>query len=460
MPFESFIGLRWVMKGRRSRLAQLCFLASLAVLAFALYRFVRSDHPTPATVIALAGGGFTTVLFGIGCIFSIFSTVSVIGVVLGVAALTVVLSVTTGFQAAIQEKVLGVNAHVLVMRAGFTNYRDVEALARGIQPDVVAVQPFVFSEMLITRGKGEVSGILLKGVDPDRLGQVLDLPKHMQKGTVESLKEHPPNQPPPVILGRELARKLRADVGDVVTLVLPNVSGDLRNLAAQPPRRRNFLVRGIFYSGFAEYDGKLVYVSIGDAQDFLGMGDSVNGVELKVRDVWRASHVARTLEKMLQPETYSVMDWRELNNNLFTALSLQKVVLVLFLALIIIVAAFNMVAALIMMVLDATKKIAILKSMGSSSAGIARVFQVVGLSIGATGTVAGIGLGLLFGHVLSRYGYSLDPKVYLIDRLPVTVNPIELALVAGGTLVICFVATLVPALHAAAMRPVEGLRYE
>src|SRR5262249_43865821 len=319
MPYESFIGLRWVLTRRRSRLSFLLFVVWLALFAGGLVQFLRTEQPTPLDVTELAVGAFLSLVFGIGCFFSVFSTVSVIGVVLGVAALTLVPSVTSGFQAAIQEKGLGVNASVLVMRAGFTNYRDVEELARGLKPDVIAVQPFVFSEMLITRGKGELSGILLKGVDPDRLGSVLDLPQHMREGSVAALKQHPPGAPPPVILGKELAHKLRAGMGDVVTLGLPNVAGDIKNLAAQPPRQRKFVVGGIFYSGFAEYDGKLVYVSIADAQDFLGQGDTVNGVEMKVRDVWRAPVVARKLEKLLGPEQYMVMDWRELNNNLFTA---------------------------------------------------------------------------------------------------------------------------------------------
>jgi lipoprotein-releasing system permease protein len=459
MPYESFIGWRWVLTRRRSRVSLVLFAASLVLLAVGAAQFLRSDRPSALVVIEVAGGAFATVVFGIGCFFSVFSTVSVIGVVLGVAALTLVLSVTSGFQSAVQGKVLGVNAHVLVMRAGFTNYRDVENLARAM-PDVAAVQPFVFSEMMITRGTGEASGMLLKGVDPDRVGTVLDLPQHMREGSVAALKQHPAGSPPPVILGKELARKLHAGMGDLVTLVLPNVAGDVKNLATQPPRQRKFVVAGIFYSGFAEYDGKLAYVSIADAQDLLEQGDAVNGVEMKVHDVWRASAVARTLEKVLGPEQYMVMDWRELNNNLFTALSLQKSVLVLFLALIIVVAAFNMVAALTMMVIDRTKEIAILKSMGAPSRGVAGLFQVVGLTIGAVGTATGIGLGILFGQALSRYGYELDPKVYLIDRLPVSVSPWELALVAGLTLVICFAATLVPALSAAALRPVEGLRYE
>src|SRR5262249_22451052 len=216
MPYESFIGLRWVLTRRRSRLSFLLFVVWLALFAVGLVQFVRADQPTPLEVAELAFGAFFSLVFGIGCFFSVFSTVSVIGVVLGVAALTLVLSVTSGFQAAIQEKVLGVNAHVLVMRAGFTNYRDVEELARGLKRGVRAVQAFVCSERLITRGRGDLRGILLKGVDPGGLGSVLDLPQHMRGGSGAALKQPPPGAPPPVILGKELAHKLRAGMGDVV----------------------------------------------------------------------------------------------------------------------------------------------------------------------------------------------------------------------------------------------------
>src|SRR5262249_6652192 len=197
-----------------------------------------------------------------------------------------------------------------------------------------------------------------------------------------------------------------------------------------------------------------------DAQEFTGEGDTVTGVEMKLADVNQARPIARQLDRKLGGDPFMVVDWRELNNNLFTALTIQKIALLVFLTLIIIVAAFNMVAALTMMVLDKTKEIAILKSMGASSSGVARLFQVVGMTIGGIGTLLGLGLGVLLCNVVAHYGYPLDPKVYLIDRLPIHTDPFEVLLVGAITLVICFVATLYPALKASALRPVEGLRYE
>ncbi|MBI4509439.1 MAG: ABC transporter permease [Deltaproteobacteria bacterium] len=395
--------------------------------------------------------------------FSVFTTVSVAGVVLGVAALTVVLSVTSGFQAQFREKVLGVNAHVLVMKSAtdFANYRDIEEIAASL-PHVRAVQPFLLEEMLVTRGKGESPAVLMKGVDPDRAGQVLDLPKHMVEGSVSVLKEPATSDPPPIIIGRELSHKLKAKVGDVVTIVSPLSGINVRTWSAtgRPPKTKKFVVKGVFYSGFDEYDRRLMYVDLKEAQDFLEQGDVVRGVEMKLDDVEKAPMVAALIDEKLGGDPYVVMDWRKLNNNLFTALTLQKVALLLFLTLIIVVAAFNMVAALTMMVVDKTKEIAIIKSMGGTDMGVARIFQVVGLCIGGVGTAVGVALGLLLCHVVARFGYPLDPKVYLIDRLPVRVNPWEVVLVAAITMLICMLATLYPALKGSSLRPVDGLRYE
>lgn len=462
MAYETLIGFRYLYRGRPRRSLVLGVVASLAVAALGASMLLASGKPSPAGVVLSTGGALGAIVTGLLCLLSVFTTVSVIGVVLGVAALTVVLSVTSGFQAQFREKVLGVNAHVLVMKSlsDFANYEDVEAIAAKL-PHVVAVQPFLFEEMLITRGKGELSGVAMKGIDPDRVGSVLDLPKHMIEGSVATLKERPVDGPPPIIIGKELAHKLNARVGDVVTLVSPLSGVDMKTLKStgRPPKTKKFVVRGIFYSGFDEYDRRLTYVDLREGQDFLERGDVVRGVEMKLDDVDAAARVAAMLEHELGGDPYVVMDWRELNDNLFTALTLQKVALLLFLTLIIIVAAFNMVASLMMMVLDKTKEIAILKAMGGTSSGVARIFQVVGLTIGALGTAFGLALGLLVCHVVARYGYALDPKVYLIDRLPIQVNPGEVALVGILTLVICFFATLYPALKASALRPVEGLRH-
>jgi lipoprotein-releasing system permease protein len=466
MAYETLIGWRYLYhrRERHRRVVLVLLLTVIGVGVLTTVLALQSGHPPPALVLSATLAAIATIACGVIVSFSVFTAVSIFGVVLGVSSLTIVMSVTSGFQAAFQDKVLGVNAHVLVMRTsagGFSMYREVERTAASI-PGVVAVQPFVFVEMLITRGKGELSGVAMKGVDPARLGTVLDLPKHMEEGSVAVLGEHPVDEPPSIIIGRELAHKLKAKVGDDVTLVLPSISMDTKNWSpvGAVAKTRKLRVRGIFYSGFDEYDRRLVYISIQDAQEFLGEGDTVTGVEMKLADVNRARAVARTLDQKLGGEPFMVVDWRELNNNLFTALTIQKIALLVFLTLIIIVAAFNMVAALTMMVVDKTKEIAILKSMGASSSGVARLFQVVGMTIGGIGTALGLGLGIVLCTVVAHYGYPLDPKVYLIDRLPVHVDPLEVALVGGITLVICFIATLYPALKATALRPVDGLRYE
>ncbi len=460
MSFERMIGWRYLYRRLQAhgQLYLILFLTFVGVAVISALFWLRTSRPPPASVLAFTVALIGAIVVGIVRFFSIFTSVSVFGVVLGVSSLTIVMSVTSGFQQAFKDKVLGVNAHVLIMRNDFVKYREVEALAAA-EPGVTAVQPFTFVEMLITAGKGQLSGIAMKGVDPARLSSVLDLPKHMLKGTTDELGK--PGPEPAIIIGRELAEKLKVDVGDKVTLVLPNLGGDWRTWSARAgtAKTRVFRVRGIFYSGFDEYDRRLVYISNFDAQDFLGEGDVVTGIEMKVADVDQARSIARSLEKKLG-DPYTVVDWRQLNNNLFTALVIQKIALLIFMTLIIVVAAFNMVAALTMMVLDKIKEIAILKSMGAQSLGIARLFQVVGMTIGGVGTALGLGLGLTLCHVVARYGYPLDPKVYLIDRLPISVDPFEVALVGGITLAICFVATLYPALKASALRPVEGLRYE
>lgn len=464
MRYELKIGWRYLYGGKRDRLMIGLAGGSFAVTAAGLGILLVSSG-NPAGVLMFVLGMISTAVFTLLSVFSVFTSVSVLGVALGVAALTIVLAVTTGFQKEFRDKVLGVNAHVIVLKsqATFAEYRDVMKTAQEIDDDVIAVQPFIFAEMLVTRGKGELSGVAIKGIDPRLVGGVLDLEKHMQEGSVGSLAADPePGVPPPIIMGKELAHKLKAKMGDDVTVVVPlsNIDFDTWRAKSSAPRTRKFRVTGIFYSGFDEYDRRLMYTSLADTQELVGRGDQVMGVELKVKDVDRASEIAEALEEKLGGPPYQVQDWYELNHNLFTALNLQKIALVIILTLIIIVAAVNMVSALTMMVTDKTREIAILKSMGSSSTSVAQVFQVVGLAIGGVGTLIGVGVGLATCYVVSEYGYHLDPKVYLIDRLPIEVKWFEVLLVAGITMVISVVATLVPASAAASLRPVDGLRYD
>ena len=464
MSYELRIGWRYLYGGKRDRLMLAFSGGSVVVTLIGLaILLIKTGNVVGLTLFVI--GMLSTAVFALLSVFSVFTSVSVLGVALGVAALTFVLAITTGFQNEFRDKVLGVNAHIIVMKTQttFANYRDVVDTARKIDPDVIAVQPFNFNEMLVTSSKGGISGVAIKGVDPKLVTGVLDLEKHMIKGSVKDLAQMPaPGVLPPIIMGTELARKLKSDVGDVVTVVVPlsNIDRDTGRAKTTPPRTRKFRVSGIFYSGFHEYDGRLMYTSLADTQELNGRGDQVMGVVLKVRNVDRADKIARKLEKALGGPPFQVQDWYELNKNLFTALQLQKLVLVIILTLIILVAAVNMVSALTMMVTEKTREIAILKSMGGTSSGMRSVFLVVGAAIGGVGTLVGVGMGLAFCFVVSSYGYHLDPKVYLIDRLPVQVRGFEVMLVAAITMAISVLSTIVPASAASALRPVEGLRYD
>ncbi len=464
MSYETEIAWRYLYKGHRSRGSALGFLLSLAVAGAGAAWFFGID-PAGAVLIIMIGGVIGSIVFALLRYFSVFTTVSVAGVVLGVTALTVVLAVTSGFQQQFREKVLGVNAHVLVMKNtnDFDDYREKEEIALNVDPDVVAVQPFVFVEMLVTRGRGEIAGVAIKGIEPERVKGVLDLHKHMIEGSVDVLAERPDDgSPPPIILGRELAIKIKASMGDEVTVVSPLSHIDVNRWAptGKPPKTKRFRVAGIFYAGFDEYDRRLMYIHLRDAQDLLEQGDVVMGIEMRVADVSRAREIADKLDDALGGAPFIVQDWRELNKNLFTALTLQKIALLIVLTLIIGVAAFNLVSALTMMVIDKTRAIAILKSMGATSSGVSRIFQLIGLLIGVTGTIAGLGLGLVVCEAIERYGFRLDPKVYLIDRLPIEVDPLEVVLIGVITMVIASIATLVPSRKAASLAPVDGLRYD
>jgi len=465
MGYELWIGWRYLYGGKRDKAMAIGAAVSAAVALVGLVVVLTSGGANPIGVITLVVGMIFAAVMGLLAVFSVFTSVSVLGVVLGVAALTIVLAVTTGFQEQFREKVLGVNAHVIIMKpeSNFEDYRRVMDRVMKIDKDVVAVQPFIFAEMLVTRGKGQLSGVAIKGVDPVGVRKVLDLDKHIVDGSIEALAREPgPGELPPIIMGKELAHKLKAKVGDDVTVVVPlsNLDFDTMRAKSASPRTRKFRVVGIFYSGFDEYDRRLMYTNLHDTQELVGRGDGVMGVELKVKDVDRAEEIADKIADELGEPPFQVQDWYELNHNLFTALSLQKLALTIILTLIIAVATFNMVSALTMMVTDKTREVAIMKSMGAASSSVGRVFLVVGIAITGVGTLVGVGIGLVTCYVVSGYGYHLDPKVYLIDRLPIAVRPFEVLLVCGLTMVIGIIATIVPAQRAASMRPVDGLRYD
>jgi lipoprotein-releasing system permease protein len=326
--------------------------------------------------------------------------------------------------------------------------------------------------MMISHG-GATSGLLVKGIDPDASPRVLDIAHRLEFGEIHDLvKLAPPStggKPlPGIFLGQELAKKIKARAGDKVQVMAPK--SDLDPAAWSPdgggaggsaqPTLRELRVAGIFYTGFDEYDRRLAYVSLPEAQAFFGARDVVTGVEMRVDDIDEAARVAVKLESDLGGSPYKVIDWETLNRNLFAALRMQKIVLTIVLTIIIVVAGFNIIAAMTMLAVDKMKEIAILGSMGMRPWGIARVFLIAGLAIGAFGTAAGLAVGVLICFVIERFGYALDPSVYLIDKLPVQIHGKELLLTAGITMGICALMTIYPAVRAATMRVVDGLRYE
>jgi lipoprotein-releasing system permease protein len=511
---------------------------------------------------------------------SVGTAFAVLGVALGVAALATVMSVTGGFQAQFREKVLGVNAHVLILKysTDFREYRSVMKQVANV-PGVVGSAPFSINPMMLTHGDATATGVLLKGVDPSSslgvdappgLTPVLDLPRHVIAGDLRGLRRpgalppsarepyglgtridsdpadagapepefddagrnvsllraieqrireseadagkpvraveatpktsvEPLTRPtgpkgqiepaggyasklpdaddlpadvdpdpcadsvavgklPGIVVGSSLAKTLKLDIGKCVTVTSPTIGFSFSGGSFKPPVAKRFRVIAIFEAGFDQYDSKLVYTDLYQSQEFYDQGDTVTGIEMKVADIDRAPAISKEISGMLANGLYHTMDWEELNHGLFTALRIQQIGMSAVLALIIVVAAFTVIATLIMVVLDKKKEIAVLKAMGATDDAILRAFLFQGGIIGLLGTALGLVLGLLVCKVLFVYGFPLDPKVYFISRLPVQVRPQEFLVTGAIAIVICLVATIVPSLYAARLRPAEGFR--
>ena len=464
-PFERFAGLRYLHRSQNQRRARALLLGMVAAAltgagALALFFVVRGHARTieTITIITVLGSGLAFILLLLLRLFSVFTTVSTMGVVLGVTSLIVVLAVTSGFQHEFQDKVLALNAHLIVIPYGDVDVDSaeadqIEAKLRDL-PGVVRHAKFLFSAGEVMVGN---IGANLKGID---LGQGADdLRRALVDGAVEDLARpaHCPGQGVEaagrIVLGIELAHRLRLKVGDCVSIMVPfSSAGDVA------PPSFLFKVVGRFQMGFNEYDTRLAYVSLQDARKLASARQSVFGVELRFADPQMAIAMASEVRRRLDGP-YRVVDWQELNHNLFTALKMQKVIISLLLVLIILVAAFNIIASLTMIVLSKVREIAIMKSMGAPAAMLARLFLVAGTSVGGVGTLLGIACGLMVCGLAQLYGYPLDPKVYLIGRLPVDIAPREIVAVAAATLAICVLATLYPSLRASRMRAVDGLRY-
>ncbi|GMV49666.1 lipoprotein-releasing ABC transporter permease subunit [Nitrospirales bacterium NOB] len=397
--------------------------------------------------------------------------VSIVGITLGVAALIGTVGIMTGFKEDIQAKILGTTAHILVndrMKDSMVEYEEQVKKVAGV-PEVVAATPFIFRQVLLTSSSG-VQGIILRGIDPAREGQVTELAKNLVTGNLDDLKqpvkvaipekEREPNGPdsamrPGIILGKELSMRLGVFPGDSLNVVSP--VGPITG-ASMTPKIRPFVVVGIFQSGMYEYDSSLAYIELGEAQKFFNMGTSVTGIEVKVTDVFRAGDIARSIEQTLG-FSFWARDWMQMNRNLFSALKLEKTMMFLLLVLITIVASFNIVSTLTMIVTEKQREIAILKAMGATRKGIMRIFMLNGLIIGCSGAAIGVPLGYAFLWLIQTF-WTFDPTVYYISRIPVHVLGSDVALVAGSAILISFAATLYPSLQAAKLDPAAALRYE
>jgi len=432
----------------------------------------------------------------------IMTVLSIGGVAVGVMALCVVMSVMSGFEHDLKAKILGTNAHAIVLKYGsFDDWQKAATTARETE-GVLGVTPFVLNEVMVST-ESNLAGALIKGIDPATVGEVTNLPQEITEGDLSWLATpekiptrpqfHPPapksdaggpvdelqaeierlaaagrqqqraqeqaeevNQLPGIVIGRELARQLRVFVGDQISVVSP-IAGEMGPMGPQP-KSMQFRVAGVFYSGMYEYDSKFVYIALDRAQAFFKMGRGITGLELKVTDIDDARRISRQVLNRLEGYPYRVKDWGEMNKNLFSALKLEKLVMAVILAFIILVACFNILSTLVMLVLEKGKEISILKSMGARDSSVMKVFVLEGLAIGGIGTVLGLALGFILCAVIAIFPIPLDPEVYYIPNLPVQIDPLQFVLVAIAAVVLAYLATIFPALYASRLPPVEGLR--
>ena len=389
---------------------------------------------------------------------SLITMLSIAGVTVGVMALIVVIAVMAGFESDLKQRILGVESHIVLMRHGgsFSDYRKISTQIDTLD-GVTAATPFIYTQIMLRSPSG-VSGAVLRGIDPDSAGRVIKILKH---SGLQNLKQfqgqgNSKSLMPGIILGKELARNLGVGEGDAVYLI--SSQGMISPIGYLPAMKR-FKVAGLFESGMYEYDGSLAYINLKDAQKILHMEGAVTGIEVRVKDIYDARNIAEKIVSNLG-FPYWAKDWMQMNHNLFSALKLEKTVMFIILALIVLVAAFNIASTLIMMVMGKTKDIAILKAMGAQDSSIKKIFIFNGMIIGFVGTTLGVCLGFIMCELLEKYKFiELPGDVYYISTLPVRLNPMDVLIIAAAALIICFVATLYPARQASKLNPVEAIRY-
>ncbi len=387
---------------------------------------------------------------------SLISLISVAGITVGVIALIIVLAVYAGFTDGLRDQIIGLNSHIIVQsyRGPFDDYSRVRKRIL-TNANVLGATPYLYTQTLLSSQAGG-NGVVLRGLDPESAADVISLPTQMVTGTIADLDQPADVRLPNIILGKALAANLGVQPGSKVRLISP--SGPLTPMGVIP-RIKTCRVSGVFASGWYEYDSTIAYMAMGQVQKFLGLGDVTHGIEIKIahRELDNAGIIAEEIVKDLGPG-WTARDWMKMNYNLFAAFKLEKIGMFIAVALIILVAALNIVSALVMVVMEKSRDIAILKSMGATSRSIMKIFFLQGAVIGLTGTGLGVIGGLSICKLLAKYQFiELPSNVYPMTTLPIKILPMDVTIIACSSIAVSLLATLYPSWKAAKIHPAEVL---